>query len=182
MKKDKLDTPHTSIKHWDLYTTPHDAMTTEFEWAISRFQQAFERWVLQVANSCGLGDLNFSEVVILHVVLMQDRPKTAAMIARQLNRDDIPNLQYGLRKLVKLNLLKRSNASGKNQVYEATSKGRKLAEKYAEIRHTFLTEETKFIEGVDERMNDAVRLISMLTGQYDEAMRKAATYSISSEE
>ncbi len=182
MKKEKLNDPHTSIKHWDLYTTPHDAVTTEFEWAISRFQQAFERWVLQVANSCGLGDLNFSEVVILHVVLMQDRPKTAAMIARQLNRDDIPNLQYGLRKLVKINLLKRTSASGKNQVYGATSKGRKLAEKYAEVRHTFLTEETKYIEGVDERMNDAVRLISMLTGQYDEAMRKAATYSISSEE
>lgn len=180
MKREKKAGPRGA--HWDLYTTQHDAVTTEFEWAVSRFQQAFERWVLQVANSCGLGDLSFSEVVILHVVLMQDRPKTAAMIARQLNRDDIPNLQYGLRKLVKMNLLKRTNAAGKNQVYSATTRGRKLVEKYAEIRHTFLTEETKYIEGVDERMNDAIRLITMLTGQYDEAMRKAATYNISPEQ
>lgn len=163
---------------WHLADTSHDALTTEFEWAMLRFQQAFERWVLQLGNITGMNDLSYTEIVILHVVGMQDRPKTAAAIARQLNRDDIPNIQYCIRKLIKHDLCQnvKQNA-GKTRVYELTDNGRATVHDYAKLRQEILTTQTMGIDQVDDRMHDAARLISMLTGLYDEAGRISATYS-----
>ncbi len=169
-------------QRWHLGKTKHDVLTTEFEWAMLRFYQAFERWSLQVTGSCGFADASFSEITILHAVRMHGLPCTAALIARQLNRDDIPNLQYSLRKLVKQGSLARKSDSKKNYTFEITKEGRDLTDRYARIRHAVLTEQTREIDSVDERLTDAVKLISMLTGQYDEAMRKATTYMLSSPE
>ena len=109
---------------------------------------------------------------------MQDRPKSAAAIARQLNRDDIPNIQYCLRKLVKVNLCRKVKESGnKTAAYETTGKGKKLTDKYAELRREILTEQTKNIDQVDEKLQEATKVISLLTGMYDEAGRKSASYS-----
>jgi len=177
--KEKSPSPVGSIyRRWHLGKTAHDALTTEFEWAMLRFHQAFERWALQVTASCGYADASFSEVTILHATRMHGQPCTAALIARQLNRDDIPNLQYSLRKLVNQGYLARNSDSRKNYTFEVTERGRQLTDRYAEIRHAVLTEQTREIDAVDERLEDAVKLISMLTGQYDEAMRKATTYTL----
>jgi len=81
---------------WHLAKSPHDAYSTGYEWSILRFQQAFKRWITQLAEISGLSELSYIEIVIIHVIRMQDRPKSAAAIARQLNRDDIPNIQYCL--------------------------------------------------------------------------------------
>ncbi len=177
--KQKSSPPVGSIyRKWHLGKTAHDALITEFEWAMLRFHEAFERWALQVTASCGFTDASFSEVTILHAVRMHGRPCTAALIARQLNRDDIPNLQYSLRKLVNHNYLARNSDSRKNYTFEVTELGRRLTDRYAEIRHAVLTEQTREIDSVDARLEDAVKLIGMLTGQYDEAMRKATTYML----
>ena len=48
---------------------------------------------------------------------------------------------------------------------------------YARLREEILTEQSNDIERIDERLRDAARLISLLTGVYDEAARIAATYS-----
>jgi len=165
-------------RHWHLARNAHEAATTDFEWALTRFQQAFERYVSQLASITGLQELSFPEVVILHVIRMQDRPKTAATIARQVNRDDIPNIQYSLRKLVKLELARTVRESGgKIFAYEVTCKGRALLDRYAEIRSEVLTEQTRSIENVDEKLGEAKRLLSLLTGVYDEAGRISAAYS-----
>jgi len=177
--REKPSSPVESIyRKWHLGKTEHDVLTTEFEWAMLRFHQAFERWALQVTGSCGFADASFSEITILHAVRMHGQPCTAALIARQLNRDDIPNLQYSLRKLVKQGYLARKSDSRKNYTFEVTDNGCELTDRYAKIRHLVLTEQTREIDSVDERLADAVKLISMLTGQYDEAMRKATTYML----
>ncbi|MFT5351673.1 MAG: putative MarR family transcription regulator, partial [Gammaproteobacteria bacterium] len=40
-----------------------------------------------------------------------------------------------------------------------------------------LTEQTKNIEDVDEKLQETTQIISLLTGIYDEAGRKSASYS-----
>lgn len=166
-------------RSWHLANTTHDALTTEFEWAVLRFQQAFERWVLSLSSISGAEELSFQDAVILHVIGMQDRPKSAAEIARQLNRDDIPNIQYCIRKLVKQRLCResrtRKNGSSKN--YELTKRGNDVASDYAKLREEILTSQTNSIDHVDDRMRDSVQLISLFTGLYDEASRIAASYS-----
>lgn len=169
----------THYRHWHLARNTHEAATTDFEWSLIRFQQAFERYVSQLASITGLQKLSFPEVVILHVIRMQDRPKTAAIIARQVNRDDIPNIQYSLRKLVKLKLARKvREANGKIFAYEVTRKGRELLDTYAELRADVLTGQTRNIENVDEKLRETARLLSLLTGVYDEAGRISAAYSI----
>ena len=57
-----------STRAWHLGTTHHEAVTTEFEWSILRFFQAFERYCLRIAHISGLADLSFSELILLHVI------------------------------------------------------------------------------------------------------------------
>ena len=181
MPKSKEEDPvldPTVYRRWPLGHSHHEAMTTEFEWSILRFQQAFERSCLQVANISGLVELSFFELILLHVIGMQERPKTAALIARQLNSDAINNIQYSLRKLVSYKLIvKIKEGKGKIYTYDVTKKGRAQVDEYARIRKFVLTEQTKGIEDVDRKLYEASKLISLLTGLYDEASRISATYS-----
>lgn len=165
-------------RSWHLARTPHEAATTDLEWALLRFQQAWERWVSQLGAVVGMGDLSYTEIVVLHVIRMQDRPKTAAAIARQLNRDDIPNIQYCLRKLVKMGLCRKvKEKTAKTFAFETTARGRALTDSYAELRRRILTEQTKIIEDVDGKLREAAKLINLLTGLYDESGRISATFS-----
>ena len=174
--RDQMDEAH--YRSWHLARSSHEAKSTDFEWSILRFQQAFERWITQLAEITGLSGLSYIEVIIMHVIRMQDRPKTAAAIARQLNRDDIPNIQYCLRKLVKMELChKVSEAGTKMAAFEVTEKGKRLTDNYAEARQEILMEQSKNIDRVDEKLTEATRTISLLTGLYDEAGRISASYS-----
>lgn len=165
-------------KGWHLGGTHHEAMTTEFEWAILRFEQAFQRFCLQVGSICGLGALSYAELVLLHVIRMQDQPKTAAVIARQLNMDGITNVQYSLRKLLKYKVIvKIKGGNSKICTYDVTKSGAAMLDEYTRIRQDILTDQTKNIENIDKKLYETAKLISMLTGTYDEASRISATYS-----
>lgn len=176
-KKNRSDIEDAHYRGWHLARTPHDALTTEFEWTLLRFQQAFERWVDLLGSITGMGDLSYTEIVVLHVIGMQDRPKTGASIARQLNRDDLPNIQYCIRKLVKHGFCQRAGGNGKTRSYELTKQGREAASDYAKLREALLTDQTKSIGDIDERLRSAAQLVSLLTGVYDEAGRISASYS-----
>lgn len=179
MAQDKKSDIESSLySGWHLGHTQHEVATTEFEWAILRFEQAFERFVLQIGSLSGLRDLNFSELVILHVIHMQNQPKTAALIARQLNMDGVTNVQYALRKLLKYNLIQKvKGGRSKLHVYEATAAGAAMLEKYTRIRRLMLTDQTRRIEDIDGKLSESSHLISMLTGVYDEACRISSTFS-----
>ncbi|MCL4181948.1 MAG: winged helix DNA-binding protein [Burkholderiaceae bacterium] len=158
--------------------THHEAVTTEFEWAVKRFRNSYERFSLHIASRCGFGHLSFAEVVLVHLVRMQDQPQTAALLARQLNVDGISNVQYSLRKLLKYKLIaKKIGKGGKLQTYEATEKGNAFMNEYGRLRKSLLTERTRNIDGIDGRLAESTALLRMLIGIYDEAGRVAATFA-----
>jgi len=166
-------------RSWHLARSRHDAVTTEFEWATLRFQQAFERWVMQLSTIIGFHDLSSPELVLLHVVKMHDVPPTAATLAYQLNRSDIPNIQYSLRKLSKMGfvrVIKGGPTSTKNVSYAVSKKCSEMLEKYAAVRRELLTEGTKNIDKIDDKLSEITKMLSILTGMYDEAGRTSATY------
>lgn len=173
--EDELDQSY--YKGWHLGGTHHDAMTTEFEWAMLRFEQAFQRFMLQIASMCGLGELSSAELVLLHVIRMQDGPKTAAVLARQLNIDGVTNVQYSLRKLLNSGFVdKIKGANSKIWMYAATERAAAMLDEYTRIRREMLTDQTKNFESIDKKLYEAAKLISLLTGTYDEASRISATY------
>ena len=174
------DDPAVDWAHsnWPLGKDHHDIITTEFEWAVMRFFSAFERSCLQLSVTAGARELPFQELVLLHVVAMQHHPQTSQSIARQLNRDDIQNLQYALRKLEKRGLITKSVAErSKTAHYAITATGREAVGFYAQIRAQLLTGRTELVSEVDAKLREATQLLSVLTGIYDDVARVAATYS-----
>lgn len=172
--KSKSNTSDSVHANWHLGRSRPDIALTEFELVMLRFQQAFERWALHVTARCGDSNMSFVEAVLLHAVRIQDQPSSAQSISRLLNRDDIANVQYSLRKLVKRGYLVHAQGSGKNVTFAITDMGRQLTDYYAEIRHTVLVAHSPFL--ADEQIQTVIDAVGMLTGQYDEAVRKAATY------
>jgi predicted MarR family transcription regulator len=176
----QIDAPEAdwAHAHWPLGRDPHDINTTEFEWAVMRFFSAFERSCLQLSITAGSQDLSFQELVLLHVVAMQHHAQTSHSIARQLNRDDIQNLQYALRKLEKRALIAKSDGDrSKTAHYSITPMGRDAVDLYAKIRAQLLTGRTELVSEIDEKLQKATQLLSVLTGVYDDVARVAATYS-----
>mgnify|MGYP001304854907 FL=1 len=177
-EEDRTNIDEAHYRYWHLGGSVHEGKVTDLEWCVLRFQHAFERWAVQLGQITGMENLSYIEITLLNVIRMQDRPKTAASISRQLNRDDIPNIQYGLRKLVKEGLCKKvTNARSKNVDFTVTEQGKKLTDNYAKVRRQILIEQTENIDRIDEKLLEATRLLSMLTGLYDEVGRITSSYS-----
>ena len=81
---------------------------TDVEWAFLRINESFARWLHSVMSAVSSTGLAHQEQLILHVVRMQNQPRGAAQIAQTLNRTDINNIQYSLKKLETAGLVSRS--------------------------------------------------------------------------
>jgi predicted MarR family transcription regulator len=109
---------------------------------------------------------------------MQDRPKNSATIARLINRDDIPNIQYSLRKLESAGLVTKSRDEKSKQFnYVVTDRGTRVTDEYHDIKGEILIERLKQIQNIESRLEDLAQLLSILTGVYEESARDSATFT-----
>lgn len=162
-------------RNWHLANDETEFKVTELEFALMRVTEAFARWVAAADEMVGLSELKHSEHVILHVIRMQNRPKSGATIARLLNRDDLPNIQYSLRKLESAGLIQKFNEPGsKNHSYSITGLGEKLTNEYSTLRSEILIRKFRSLSDFDQRVEDATELLSVITGIYEESARKLA--------
>ncbi len=175
---DVTTSPDSWHRDWLLGTGDHGIAVTELEWGILRFFAAFERSCEQLSRLATADGLKFQEVIVVGVVAMQRGHPTASSLARQLNRDDVQNLQYTLRKLVDNGYLSQSKKTGSRVVtYAVSKKGRKFVTDYFTVRSKLLTKKTGLIEDIDAKLSGASELISVLTGLYDGAAMTSSTYS-----
>lgn len=167
-------------QNWHLAKNELEFNATEFEWSMIRFNEAFGRFVLATGTVTIMPnvDIKYQEHVILHVIRMNGRPKNSATIARLLNRDDIPNIQYSLRKLESAGLIeKQKDRASKIYSYVATEKGIQLTDEYCKLKSEVLTKRLEDISGVSEKLEKTARFLSLLTGIYEEAARDSATFT-----
>lgn len=165
-------------RSWHLAATPHEARITELEYGVLRFREAFEHWALQGMRAVLNVELSFEETCILHPLRMQARPTPVVTIARLLNRDDISNLQYSLRKLVSIGLVAATRIKRVKGVnYTLTDTGTRAADEYAKLKRELLIRQTEDIAGLQGKVEGITRTLTMLTGLYEECARIAATYS-----
>ena len=161
---------------WHLAKNDFEYKTTEFEWSVIRFHEAFSRFVYTTAALTIGTDLKVAEHIILHVIRMQDRPKNSATIARLINRDDIPNIQYSLRKLESAGLVEKVKDGKGNQFsYKVTELGEKITDEYHNIKGQILIERLTELQNAPEKLESLARFLSILTGVYEEAARDSAT-------
>ena len=102
------DGPDTGLNyHWHLAASDAEVDTTELEFALMRAFEGFGRWQSEcLASVCDLAATG-PENALLHIIRMNERPKSIKDLARLTNRDDVPNIQYSLRKLIGAGLVAR---------------------------------------------------------------------------
>lgn len=161
---------------WHLSIDDVEIAATELEFALMRTFEGFGRWQTECLACVSEIAASGPENALLHVIRMNDRAKTIKELARLTNRDDIPNIQYSLRKLLNAGLILKQGSGRTGVTYEVTETGRTITEEYSKLRRKLLMEEIKNIPGFSERLEEASRTLNVLSGLYEEISRVAATY------
>lgn len=164
-------------RQWGLALNEHEIELTELEFTVLRLMAAFNRWNEAACLAVGGEQLTASELNLLHIIGMQERPKSAATVSNLLNRDDQANIQYGLRKLRKLELITDvPGRSRKSNDYDVTPKGRTLINNFANLAREIVYPATATIDSAVERFVVSSDTLRILTGIFDESARLALTY------
>jgi len=174
---DKLD------KTTHLATTDLEVTFIEFEILLWRVYAAFARWQTNATNFVSQYDLVAYDIAILHIIRMKARPKTALDIAKLLNRDDLPNILYSIRKLLKYGLIKKAKNSTnsrksvkKQLMFEISETGIKETDEFLKIKKEILIEKVNELAKDGFDFKPTIRALTIMTGIYDEADRLATTY------
>jgi len=168
-------------KHWHLSASEHEVALTEIEFAIFRIFSAFNRWMDDLTACCQdeaeppCSGIDFS---LLNVIRMHDRPKGISEIGRLLNRDDVSNMQYSMRKLTKYGFIEKVGARGakKGATYRTTVKGIEATNRYTNFRRELLIPLTQSISDSEQRMGGVTNMLTLMSGIYDQAACVAATH------
>lgn len=161
---------------WHLAQSPDEVATTELEFALMRTAEGFARWQSEcLASVCDLAATG-PENAMLHIIRMNERPKTMKDLARLTNRDDVPNIQYSLRKLIAAGLVERRGAGRSGVTYQVTEEGRRVTEDYGALRRRLLIAAIANVPGFAERLTEATQALNLLSGIYEEIARVAATH------
>jgi predicted MarR family transcription regulator len=163
-------------RSWHLARNAPEVDVAELEYALMRAFEAFGRWQGECLAS--VIDLVASgpENAMLHIIRMHDRPKTIKDLARLANREDIPNMQYSLRKLIGAGLVVRNGSGRSGVTYSVTDKGRDVTDRYADVRASLLIKAVQSVPNFPSRLREAANTLDLLTGIYEQASRTAATH------
>ena len=161
---------------WHLAGTKTEVGCTELEFSLMRCFEAFGRWQTECLASVADVSATGPENALLHIVRMNDRAKSIRELARLTNRDDIPNIQYSMRKLVREGLVEKRGSGRTGVTYEATARGRQITDDYGAIRRNLLIAQIESLPGFEDRLKAAGHSLNILAGIYEEISRIAATY------
>lgn len=161
---------------WHLAQSPAEVDATELEFALMRTFEGFGRWQSEcLASVCDLSATG-PENALLHIIRMNERPKSIKELARLTNRDDVPNIQYSLRKLLGAGLVTRQGSGRSGVTYEVTEEGRRVTEDFGALRRRLLIAAIENLPGFPARLEEAARTLNLLSGIYEEVARVAATH------
>lgn len=169
-------------RHWHLAQDAYEIGVTEVEFSVFRVAAALERWQSDCIGACLGGAYSGTDVALLHVIRMHDRPKSISELGRLLKRDDVSNLQYGVRKLLKAGLIQRANEAGSKRdvTYVVSARGREVTDKYAETRRELLISMTRNSVG-EADFETVARMLNLMAAMYDQASCVAATHRVADE-
>lgn len=161
---------------WHLSSDAVEIATTEMEFALMRTFESFGRWQAECLIAASRLTLSGPENALLHIIRMNDRPKSIKELARLSNRDDIPNIQYSLRKMVSGGLVTKQGTNRTGVTYEATDRGKSVTDTYAEIRRHLLLKELREMPDFAQKLEEVSRTLTILSGIYEEVSRVVATH------
>jgi predicted MarR family transcription regulator len=148
------------------------AALTRLELAIIRVYEAFGRWAVELHK---LGDdaarpIGFNDIAILHCTRMRGHEPSLSELLHFLNRHDIANLQYSLKKLTKYGLVESCAGSSRRESrFALTPLGMQITDKYAAVRNDVLITLLQSIKDSSQDLTRAALTLEHLIGTYDQA-------------
>lgn len=165
--------PVFSTKTWHLAQTEVEDKLSNFELLLWRLFYSFLRWQEDCQSCVSDDDVTAHEIALMHLIRIRERPKSLYEIARVMNRDDMPNLQYSLKKLLKLNIIKKSKKSAQKTIfYEIAERGIRITDKYSAIRRDILKK--RLANFKDQDWEQISEVLAEYKSMYDEASRVAS--------
>jgi len=158
---------------WHLSRAPNEAAVTALEFALMRSVEAFGRWQSACLSAVGEAGATGPENALLHLIRMNDRPKSVRDLARLTNREDVPNIQYSLRKLVRRGLVVREGSPRAGVSYAVTPAGRAMTDDFAALRARLLVDALAGRPGLDGRLEEATQVLNAMASLYAEAAQAA---------
>jgi predicted MarR family transcription regulator len=156
-----------------LAATTHEAIVTEFEQALICAAEAFYRFAgALLGPEARQRNLSGEDCVILQQLVTAGAPRRIGDLMRFANRDDVSNVQYSLRKLIKAGLVHQvRGATNRDTAYAITAEGARVSARLVAERRELLMQPTKEIGGLDEQIRSVTLSLGFLTGVYDHGAR-----------
>ncbi len=147
---------------------------SELEYGLIIHSHAFQRWMILCMSAAGVKEMSSMEILVIHHIVHRNRPKKIADICFVLNVEDTHIVTYALKKLEAAGLVKRGK-EGKEVVFSASESGKRLCERYREIRELCLSNAV-VKDGISgQTLSEVATALRMLSGIYDQAARAAAS-------
>jgi predicted MarR family transcription regulator len=166
-------------KTWHLAKDEDETKLTDFEFQLWRVFYGFTRWQEGCERVANQTDLTGSELSLLHIIRMKDRPKTISELTRLLNRSGSTfNINYSIQKLIKHGLIRKLMENKNNKKafsYEITEEGIKNTDAYTTLRQTILIELFKK-KKKELNLEQFTDVLSELIALYEEADRTVLAY------
>ena len=171
-----VNIPSTLDRHWHLGRSDEELAVADFEYALMRCVESFNTWQQECLAAVAGHKMSATDNVVLHITRMNERPKTVTELSRLMNRDDLSNLKYSVRKLVDAGLLEKVTEGGrrKGTRYQVTAEGVRLTDNYANLRREQLIPALNAIAGSSDRLENATRIMHLSGGIYDQAAQVIA--------
>ncbi len=163
--------------HWHLGEGAAENELAEFEYAMFRAFAAFDRWQMECLAAVVNKPMSSTDNAVLHVIRMKDRPKTVTEVGQLLNRDDVSNLQYAIRKLQDAGLIEKLSKDRRRGVsYQVTDAGRRVTDSYATLRRELLVSLAPEIPDWGARVRATRQQLDLMRGMYEQAAIFVATH------
>lgn len=151
---------------------------TQFELGMIVAKNSFDQWVSRCAAAAGMSGYSPLELLILHLIEYNPRPKRIGDICFALKIEDTHVVSYALKKLTKAGFVE-SSRQGKETIFANTPAGTDIVKSYREVRAKVLARTFTTISNGSiniEQLADTMRAIASI---YEQAARSVEVMEIS---
>lgn len=160
--------PHAPDRH--MSTDGLSAALVRLELGLMRMHEAFSSWALELQKHVSGHQMSFQEAALLHCVRLRGGTTTLAEMLIFLHRHDLASVNYSLRKLEQLGLIKRRRGPYRREVaYAITERGQEITEAYSRYRQRVLVERFREIPGMQQTANEVAAVVERMIGVYDQS-------------
>lgn len=151
---------------------------TQFELGMIVAKNSFEQWVSRCAAAAGMTGYSPLELLILHLIEYNSRPKRIADICFALKIEDTHLVSYALKKLNKSGFVE-SSRQGKETFFVNTMAGSEIVSSYREVRARVLEKTFASIAGQSVDIEQLANAMRALSSVYEQAARSVEVMDLS---